>query len=135
MEDKYPSNEEAYARQFYSRLNDVEYITPLLGGRYPCSVNKNQVAFNGLGVNARFLFKEHIPKIPDCPRTLNLTLEMSLEKEPGLEVIVETSKILDNKSKDGILSDRCIDLIIKGFFIPGLKDFDRMIKNKKLSSE
>jgi hypothetical protein len=120
MKNNYSPNEKAYAKQFYDKLNDLGYMTPRLAGRYPSSVNGNRVVFNGLGIKAVFLFKEKSPK------ELNLTLEMSLERDPKLEVIVETSQCLDDKSKPGILSEKCIDLIFKGFFIPGLKDFHRL---------
>ena len=80
----------------------------------------NKVFLDCLDVETSILFKEIHPK------QLRLTLEMSLQKDPTQEVTVETSQYLSDESGGGILSEKMIDVILKGFFVPALKDFYRM---------
>ncbi|MDP3027287.1 MAG: hypothetical protein Q8N63_06260 [Nanoarchaeota archaeon] len=121
MDEKdYTSDEEGYAKCYYKEISDEKKMAPMFGGRCPCSITGNKVFFDGLGMLTRLIFKELEPK------QLNLTLEMSLQKDPTQEVTVETSQYLSDKSGEGMLSEKMINVILKGFFVPALKNFYRM---------
>jgi len=121
MDEKdYTSNEESYARHFYKKLSDERDMASRFGGRYPCSRTGNKVFFDCLGIETTFLFRE-----PDSKK-LKLTLEMSIKNDGSKKVTVETSQYLSDESGGGMLSEKMIDIILDGFFVPALKDFYRM---------
>jgi len=115
----YTQNEESYVRKVYRKLDDAKYMTPLLGGRAPCKLNKSTISLSCLEIKSDFTLREVSPK------ELSLILGMRLESDEKREANVRVSKFLSDESGGGILSEKMTDEIIRCFLVPALKSFYR----------